>query len=87
MSSLFLKLYTNRDDNYRAAYVEIVDGMVVSSSPALAFTIGWRETKLRSRSLENGYHISVAVTMKTRPASWATEPPPIEERIYQQHKR
>lgn len=79
MKPRYYELYLSGKPNSHKAHLEITDNEVTASSPALAFMIGWAESKVRLRASKHGYHIR-NLPRGTRNTTFVTERPTDEQR-------
>lgn len=75
----YYELYPSRTPTGPKAHLEITDHEVTASSPALAFMIGWAESKVRMKAVQYGYHIR-NLPRGTRNTTFVTERPTDEQR-------
>jgi hypothetical protein len=65
---MIYKLSKSTDGQFRSAYIETLDAIVVGATPALRFMMGWPYQKVQVKATEHGYRIALQVNM-SRPKS------------------
>lgn len=64
----YYRMYKGRGDAFRQAFIEVSDGKVIATSPALRFMKGWDHGKVAQRARENGYAMVQIVNGKRPPS-------------------
>lgn len=68
-----LRIYCSNP--YKGAYVFIDKEKVTHASAALAFTIGWPESKVRERAAKVGFKLCTIVNMTSPNPTWTNKKP------------